>query len=126
MSIYGIGTDIVEVGRIALKLNQKGFIERVFTPNEISYCLKQANKEQHFAARFAAKEAYMKAMGSGWTAQTDFRDIEVKGNKNGAPYINLHGKAFEFFNSSNLKKILVSLSHTKQTAIAFVIIETGL
>ena len=124
MSIYGIGTDIVDVKRIALKQKHKGFFERVFTQNEISYCLKQANDEQHFAARFAAKEAYMKAMGSGWMAQADFKDIEVKRNENGAPYIQLHGKTLDFFNALNLKKILVSLSHTKRSAIAFVIIES--
>ena len=124
MSIYGIGSDIVEVERIALKLNHKGFIERVFTDKEISYCLKQANMEQHFAARFAAKEAYMKAMGSGWTENADFREIEVIRNDNGAPSIQLHGKASKYFDSLSLENILISLSHTKQSAIAFVIIES--
>jgi len=124
MSIYGIGTDIVEVERIAQKLNHQGFIERAFTTDEIKFCQEQVNKGEHFAARFAAKEAFMKAMGKGWTAQTDFKEIEVLRHKNGAPYIQLHRDAQEYFNSLNLKNILVSLSHTKQNAIAFVIIET--
>ena len=121
--IHGIGSDIVDIERLSDKLARSEFVDRVFTLNEIKYCSDQSHSAEHYAARFAAKEAYMKALGKGWTENSDFRDIEVIKDENGAPYIKLHDKAAKFFDSLALKSIFVSLSHTDKTAIAFVIIE---
>ena len=124
MGIKGIGNDIVEVDRMASKLDRPDFIKRVFTPNEINYCSAQTRPAEHFAARFAAKEAYMKALGEGWTSKADFLEIEVLKKENGSPFIKLHDKAKVFFDSLKHKSIFVSLSHTSKTALAFVIIES--
>ena len=123
MKIKGIGSDVVEINRIREKINRIAFIERVFTKTEISYCSQQAKPEEHFAARFAAKEAYMKALGEGWGNNSDFKDIEVNRNDKGAPYIRLYNEALKHFENLMLKHIFVSLSHTDKTAISFVVIE---
>ena len=124
MSIYGIGTDLVNVERIARAMEKRGFSERVFTPAEIAYCSARRHSYEHFAARFAAKEAFMKAIGSGWSETADFREIEVVAGNNGAPELVLHGKTRENFVQNKLRPARVSLSHTSTHALAFVIIES--
>lgn len=121
-NIRGIGTDIVEVNRMQSKLEKPGFIQRTFTSSEIDYCEKQKHSAQHFAARFAAKEAYMKALGTGWSKVADFLEIEIYHDHKSAPKIKLHGQSQKHFEESNLKEIFVSLSHTQTNTIAFVII----
>jgi holo-[acyl-carrier protein] synthase len=123
--IYGIGTDIVEVDRIAAKIEKgKGFRELVFTPQEIAYCEQQVNPAQHYAARFAAKEAFLKAMGTGWGhGKINFNEIAITNNEAGKPLLQLTGPAASCYNELLIKQILVSLSHVKATAIAMVVIE---
>lgn len=123
--IYGIGTDIVEVDRIAAKIEKgRGFRDLVFTPHEIAYCEAQAAPFQHYAARFAAKEAFLKAMGTGWGhGKINFNEIQISNNKTGKPLLELTGNATSRYNELQIKQILVSLSHVKATAIAMVVIE---
>jgi holo-[acyl-carrier protein] synthase len=123
--IYGIGTDIVEVDRIAAKMEKgTGFRDLVFTPQEKNYCEAQVNPFQHYAARFAAKEAFLKAMGTGWGhGKINFNEIEVRNDETGKPSLHLIGNAISCYNELLIKQILVSLSHVKATAIAMVVIE---
>lgn len=123
--IYGIGTDIVEVDRIAAKMEKgTGFRDLVFTPHEITYCDAQVNPSQHYAARFAAKEAFLKAMGTGWGhGKINFNEIEICNDETGKPLLRLTGNATSSYNELQIKQILVSLSHVKATAIAMVVIE---
>lgn len=123
--IYGIGTDIVEVQRVEEKIRKRnGFLELVFTPHEIAYCEQQAASYEHYAARFAAKEALLKALGTGWgNGGVNFNEIEVRNNAAGKPELHLVGNAADRYGQLNIKQILVSLSHVKATAVAMVIIE---
>ena len=123
--IYGIGTDIIEVDRIAAKMEKgKGFRDMVFTPHEIAYCDAQASPAQHYAARFAAKEAFLKAMGTGWGhGKINFDEIEIRNDETGKPSLKLTGNAISCYSEMQIKQILVSLSHIKATAIAMVVIE---
>ena len=119
----GLGTDIVEVERMAARLEKPTFVNLVFTDTEINYCQPKKHKAQHFAARFAAKEAYMKAVGLGWTNDANFKEIEIINDKNGKPEIRLSGQSLKYFRGNNFKQILVSLSHTKTMAMAVVAID---
>jgi holo-[acyl-carrier protein] synthase len=122
--IYGTGTDIIEVSRIQKAMERNiGFRDKIFTPDEIKYCEEKKNKYQHYAARFSAKEALLKAMGTGWRLGIRFADIEVYHDEFGKPLIRLTGKAKEHAIQEGLKKIHVSLSHLKELATAIVIIE---
>ncbi len=122
--ITGIGTDIVEVDRIAEKIGKEhGFRELVFSPGEIDYCERMAHKFQHYAARFAAKEAFFKAMGTGWINGTAFNEIEVTGEDSGKPSIKLHGGTAAWAEQLNMGKMFISLSHVKTVAVAVVVIQ---
>jgi holo-[acyl-carrier protein] synthase len=123
--IIGIGTDIVEVPRIAAKLAKgDGFRNLVFTPFEISYCEKQAMPAESYAARFAAKEALLKALGTGWgNGGVNFDEIEIRNDEAGKPELFLIGNGADRYASSGIRKIWVSLSHEKSAAIAMVILE---
>ena len=122
--IKGIGIDLIEVERVAVKISKKtGFRELVFSKNEIAYCEKKTNKFEHYAARFAAKEAFFKAIGTGWKNGTAFDEIEISNNKDGKPQISFLGKTAVSIAEMNLGKIYVSLSHLKTMASAIVIIE---
>ncbi len=123
--IYGIGTDIIEVDRVAAKIERgNGFRDMIFTPHEIAYCDAQVNPEQHYAARFAAKEAFLKAMGTGWGhGKINFNEIEIRNDETGKPSLQLIGNAISCYSELQIKQILVSLSHIKATAIAMVVIE---
>ena len=118
----GLGIDIVEVNRIAEKCQKSGFIKLVFTPLEEAYCQAQGQSSPSFAARFAAKEAYMKAMGLGWANEAQFHEIEVISLDSGQPKLLLHGSTKTFFDREGYNDILLTLSHTKQTAVAVVIV----
>lgn len=123
--IYGTGVDIIECARIQKVMERDlGFKDKIFTPGEIEYCeTKNRNKYQHYAARFSAKEALMKAIGTGWRFGIRFADIEVIHDELGQPHIRLHGKAKEFSEQEGFSKIHVSLSHVKELTTAIVIIE---
>ena len=122
--IYGIGTDLIEVERVAEKIGKKaGFRELVFSKNEIEYCELRTNKYEHYAARFAAKEAFFKAIGTGWRDGTAFNEIEITNTESGKPELSFLGKTAEAIAKMKLGKISVSLSHLKTMASAIVIIE---
>ena len=122
--IFGIGIDLIEVQRVADKMNKKeGFAQLVFSQKEIAYCETKANKFEHFAARFAAKEAFFKALGSGWKNGTSFNEIEILGDEEGKPELILLGNTAVNIAAMKLGKISVSLSHLKSIASAIVIIE---
>jgi len=122
--VAGVGIDIVEVERIAGSIGKDhGFKQMVFSATEIAYCEKLANSHQHYAARFAAKEAFFKALGTGWATGTSFNEIEVVNEENGKPILQLLGETAQYALGLGINKILVSLSHTKTMATAVVIIE---
>mgnify|MGYP000147091971 CR=1 FL=1 len=126
MNIFGIGTDIVNIKRIqdSLKKN-KSFKKRIFTKFEIKMCEKRANKINCFAKRFAAKEAFSKALGTGISRGINFNEILILNKKSGKPYISLIGQTKKIFSSKvkNKKtKIALSVSDEKKYAVAFVTI----
>jgi holo-[acyl-carrier protein] synthase len=123
--IVGTGIDIAEVPRIAASIQRFGgrFLRRVFTAGEIRYCESKANHAERYAARFAAKEAAMKALGTGWNRGVRWRDIEVSREPGGRPTILFHGKAAEVAEKLGAAHVALSLSHTAEQAIAQVILE---
>ena len=124
--IVGTGIDIAEVERIERSIARFGgrFKERVFTADEIRYCESKANKAERYAARFAAKEAGMKAIGTGWSRGVNWRDIEVRRLPGGRPTIVFHGKAGELFAKLGGVRAHLSITHTKESAMAYVILES--
>lgn len=125
--VAGIGTDIIEVERIRKFISEEsGRLDGVYTPAEIAYCTAKRFPEQHFAARFAAKEAFMKALGTGWRDGIRFADVEIVHDDLGKPTIVLTGKAREVLEKmvSSSYNMHVSMAHLKQFATATVIIET--
>jgi holo-[acyl-carrier protein] synthase len=128
MAIVGTGVDIVEVKRVEQALTRLAtgprFRQRVFTEAEIAYCESRGRpRYQSYAARFAAKEATMKSMGTGWNRNVGWTEIEVVRERGHAPTIVLHGKAAEFARRCALSRFHLSLSHTTTLAIAYVIAE---
>jgi holo-[acyl-carrier protein] synthase len=122
--ISGIGQDIIEVERVAQKIGkEKGFREMVFSKNEIAYCEAKPNKFEHYAARFAAKEAFFKAIGTGWKNGTAFNEVEIFHQDHGRPGLCLLGTTAETLASINTNKIFVSISHLRSVASAVVVIE---
>jgi len=124
--IVGTGIDIAEVPRIRQSIERFGerFLHRVFTAGEILYCDSKANRFERYAARFAAKEAAMKALGTGWNHGVRWRDCEVVRQPGGRPTIVFHGKAAEFAAKLGAKNAVLSLTHTKEQAFAQVILES--
>ena len=123
--IVGTGIDIAEVPRIAQALARYGdrFLHRVFTEGEIRYCDSKANRVERYAARFAAKEAGMKALGTGWSRGVRWRDIEVVRPKGQRPTIQFHGEAAAIAEKLGTKNIALSITHTSEEALAHVILE---
>lgn len=122
--ILGTGIDLVETDRIQRSLQGKeGFRQLVFSAGEIAYCEKQGNPYQHYAARFAAKEAFLKALGTGWVNGTAFHEIEIIHNELGQPQINLLGQTAQTVAGRSIRRIHVSLSHQKTMATAIVLLE---
>ncbi|MDP6795437.1 MAG: holo-ACP synthase [Verrucomicrobiota bacterium] len=123
--ILGIGIDIVEIGRIRDSHQKLGnrFIERILLSSEIDYCLRHNDPAPNLAARFAAKEAISKAFGTGICAKLSWHDMEIRRRDTGAPYVILHGKGKELFESRGGSAVHLSLSHTSQQATAVAILE---
>lgn len=123
--IYGIGTDIVMVARIAEKIAKgKGFKEKTFTIEEIAYCETKRQPAVHYAARFAAKEALAKAMGTGWTGQCEITDVAVSNDNMGKPKFELKPPAAAIIEKAGIISINLSISHTEEYAVAMVVLET--
>jgi holo-[acyl-carrier protein] synthase len=124
--IVGIGTDIISVARIERVIERNSeFVHKVFSASEIAYCDARAAKAQSYAARFAAKEAVMKALGTGWAEGVNWLDIQVVMNEAGKPSLNLSGKALALSESMQVDRLHLSLSHEKEQAVAFVILESS-
>lgn len=123
--IVGTGVDLAEVDRIRAAAERFGrrFVERIFTPAEIAYVERKANRYERYAARFAAKEAGMKAIGTGWRHGVRWRDFEVANLPSGKPTLLLHGRAALFAERLGVKSVALSLTHTSETALAHVILE---
>ncbi len=123
--IVGTGIDIAEVSRVRHAIERFGdrFLQRIFTTGEIRYCDAKANRIERYAARFAAKEAAMKALGTGWNHGVRWRDCEVVRMPGGRPTIKFHGRAAEIAGRLGVKNAALSLSHTAEQAIAQVILE---
>lgn len=122
--LAGLGTDLIEVKRIGEKIDKgSGFREMVFSKTEIAYCESKTNRFEHYAARFAAKEAFFKALGTGWLEGTHFNEVEISNDGSGKPVLVLLGETKKTLSTLGIRKILVSLSHLKSIALAVVIIE---
>jgi holo-[acyl-carrier protein] synthase len=120
-----LGVDISEVNRIEAAITRHGgaFLKRVFTPAEIAYCERHRNRFERYAGRFAAKEATMKALGTGWTRGVRWVDIEVSRLPTGQPTMALHGATREHAVRLGVRRISVSITHSGNTALAQVIFE---
>jgi holo-[acyl-carrier protein] synthase len=126
-NIIGIGTDIVECLRIAQMIERHGelFISRVYTPHEIQYCQSRKLATQHFAGRWAAKEAVLKAIGTGWRRGISWRDVEICNEAGGQPTVQLHGGAREIGDRLGIVDMMISISHCRSHATALAVAQGG-
>lgn len=120
--VLGLGIDIIEIARIKKSIDNfgKNFLNKVFTEGEITYCEQKFNKNQHYAARFAAKEAVYKALASGWKEGLRWRDIEIQNDSSGMPSINPSGKLKSFLSQDTQLRISISHSENYVTAVAII------
>lgn len=123
MNVIGIGTDITEIDRIADMIARHGdlFLTRVYTPLEIEYCSTRKAEHQHFAGRWAAKEAVLKAIGTGWARGIRWVDVEVRNEPGGKPEIVLAGGAKKVCQRLGIDQVLVSISHCRAYATAYAV-----
>jgi holo-[acyl-carrier protein] synthase len=123
--ILGTGIDLAEVPRVRAAIERYGrrFIERIYTPAEIAYVERKANRYERYAARFAAKEAGMKAIGTGWRHGVRWQDFEIVNLPSGRPTLKLHGVAARVAERLGVRAISLSLTHTAQQGMAFVVLE---
>jgi holo-[acyl-carrier protein] synthase len=123
--IVGSGVDLCEVQRIKDAIARYGrrFVDRIYTDREIAYAQSKANLYERYAARFAAKEAGMKALGTGWRGGVAWRDFEVTNLPSGRPTLQFHGKAAEYAKKLGVENISLSMTHTSVQAMAIVILE---
>jgi len=124
--IVGTGVDLAEVPRIQASIERFGdkFINRIYTAGEIAYVERKANRYERYAARFAAKEAGMKAIGTGWTRGVTWKDFEVANLPSGKPTLRFHGMAAEIADRLGVKNVALSLTHTAEMGVAHVILES--
>jgi holo-[acyl-carrier protein] synthase len=124
--VLGLGTDLMETRRIEESIDRYGerFLERIFTADEIAYCLrKKKNAAESFAARFAAKEAGAKALGTGISRGVSWKEFEVSREASGRPTLHLSGRAAELAEVMGVKRVQLSLTHSRELALAVVVIE---
>ncbi len=122
--IFGVGTDIIEVARVEQKLARTERLkDKVYTAVEIGYCDARHRPGLHYAARFAAKEAFLKAMGTGWSGGHKFDEIEIRNDERGKPEVIVHGKVKAFCEEHGIVASSVTLSHVKDFAVAVVVLE---
>ncbi|MFN7289812.1 MAG: holo-ACP synthase [Pirellula sp.] len=119
--LISIGTDIIECVRIAQMIEKHGevFLQRVFTHREIEYCSSRKAATQHYAGRWAAKEAVLKVLGTGWARGIQWTDLEIQNEVSGAPVMKLSGKAAEIAKERGIQEVMVSISHCRAYATAF-------
>lgn len=120
--LISIGTDIIECVRIAQMIEKHGelFLQRVFTQREIMYCSSRRSANQHYAGRWAAKEAALKALGTGWAKGIQWTDVEVQNEIGGKPTLILANRASEIAHSLGIERMMISISHCRAYAIAYV------
>ena len=125
--ILGTGIDLAEVPRVRAAIERYGrrFVERIYTPAEIAYVDRKANRYERYAARFAAKEAGMKAIGTGWRHGVRWQDFEVVNLPSGRPTLRFHGVAAQVAERLGVRSVSLSLTHTAAQGMAFVILEGG-
>lgn len=122
--IIGIGVDIVEIRRIRNALQgTERMQQRVFTKAEIEFCTGRRHRYQHFGGRFAAKEAALKALGTGWSRGIRWRDVEITDDETGKPQLTFHGKAREIFDELSAQRAWISVTHSPDHAVAVVVLE---
>lgn len=122
--VFGIGTDIIEVARVeAMLARGPEHLETIFTRAEAEYCDAKARRAEHYAARFAAKEAVLKALGTGWRDGFAFADVEIQNDALGRPQVIPHGKVKEFLDHHRVTRTAISLTHAGGLAIAVAILE---
>lgn len=124
--IVGLGLDVAEIDRIEAAITRHGapFLERVFTPGEVAYCERHRQRFERYAARFAVKEAAMKALGTGWAQGVRWRDIEVVREPSGKPTLRLEGVARKVADRLGVRHISVTITHSGNLALAQVIFES--
>ena len=123
MKIIGIGTDITEISRIEkmVEKHTEHFLNRVYTAEERQYSLGKKRQGEHLAGRWAAKEAVLKAIGTGWTGRITWQDVEVCNEVNGAPKIKLTGEAGHIADTLGIRNVLITISHSNEYAVAFAV-----
>lgn len=121
--VIGLGTDIIECSRIGEMIHKHGelFLNRVFTQQEIAYCSSRKTSNQHYAGRWAAKEAALKALGTGWAKGIQWTDIAVSHQLGGKPIITIDGVAAEIAKEQGIAEIMLSISHCRHYAVAYCI-----
>ena len=124
--IVGVGVDLEEVARVRQAIERHGqrFIDRIYSAAEIAYVERKANRYERYAARFAAKEAGMKAIGTGWRRGVRWQDFEVANLPSGRPTLRLHGEAAKIADGLGVRNIALSLTHTVNQGMAIVILES--
>jgi holo-[acyl-carrier protein] synthase len=123
--VLGLGTDLIETSRVQQSIDRFGerFLERIFSAGEIAYCKRKKNAAESFAARFAAKEAGAKALGTGISHGVNWKEFEVKREASGKPSLHLNGRAAELAGGMGVKRIQLSLTHSRELAMAVVVVE---
>jgi len=123
--IFGIGIDCIEVARVEANVRDDGaFVAKVFTPAERAYCTARHHPAQHFAARFAAKEALFKALGTGWSGGMAWQETEIDHDANGRPRLKVSGAVADYVARQGVTRMHVSLTHVREIACAVVVLET--
>jgi holo-[acyl-carrier protein] synthase len=123
--VLGLGTDLVETSRVQASMDRFGrrFLDRIYTADEIAYCIRKKNAAESFAARFAAKEAGAKALGTGISRGVSWKELEVKREASGRPTLHLTGRAAQLAATMGVRRTQLSLTHTRDMAMAVVVIE---
>jgi holo-[acyl-carrier protein] synthase len=123
--VLGLGTDLIETKRVQESIDRFGerFLERVFTAGEITYCRRKKNAAESFAARFAAKEAGAKALGTGISHGVNWKELEVRREMSGKPTLHLSGRAAQLAEAMGVRRLQLSLTHSRELAMAVVVAE---
>jgi holo-[acyl-carrier protein] synthase len=123
--VLGLGTDLIEISRVQASMDRFGerFLKRVFTAGEIAYCMRKKQAAESFAARFAAKEAGAKALGTGISRGVSWKEIEVSREMGQRPMLRFSGRALELAEELGVRRVQLSLTHSRDVAMAMVVVE---